>query len=137
MFRHIVIPVDLVHADKLDRAIRVAADLSRHYQATATLVGVTTSAPGEVAHTPEEFADKLQEFAGARSDELDVQFRTHAATTPDAAVDLEKVLNRVVHELKADLVVMASHVPGFRDHFFSSHSGYLASHTDVSVFIVR
>jgi nucleotide-binding universal stress UspA family protein len=32
---------------------------------------------------------------------------------------------------------MGSHVPGFAEHLFSSNAGYLASHTDISVFIVR
>ena len=35
------------------------------------------------------------------------------------------------------LIIMASHVPGFRDYVFASNSGYLASHTDLSIFVVR
>ena len=33
--------------------------------------------------------------------------------------------------------IMASHVPGFRDYVFHSHAGKLATHTDLSVMIVR
>jgi nucleotide-binding universal stress UspA family protein len=28
-------------------------------------------------------------------------------------------------------------VPGFAEHLFSSNAGYLASHADISVFVVR
>ena len=137
MYRNIVVPVDLAHVDQLEKALITAADLCRHYQARVTLVGVTASTPSETAHNPEEFEDKLQSFAAAQSEQLDVTFECRAISIPDPGVDLEKALDRVIHDLNADLVVMASHVPGFRDHFFRSHGGYLASHTDVSVFIVR
>ena len=42
-----------------------------------------------------------------------------------------------VHETGADLVVMASHIPGIADAIWPSHGGRLASHADVSVFVVR
>lgn len=141
MFRNIVVPVDLKHLEVLNKAIIVAADMARNYDATVTMVAVAVAvaaaAPSEVAHNPAELNDVLEAFAASKSDELGIQFKSWAAITPDPAVDLEKVLNKVTHELKADLVVMASHVPTFRDHFMSSHTGYLATHTDVSVFIVR
>ena len=137
MFSNIVVPVDLAHLDALDKALSIAADLARHYQATVTMVSVTASAPSEIAHNPEEFGDKLRELAAARSDALDVHFDSRAITAADPAVDLEKILDKAIHELSADLVIMASHAPTFRDYFMRSHSGYLATHTDVSVFIVR
>ena len=37
----------------------------------------------------------------------------------------------------ADLVVTASHNPGFAEHLFASNSGYLAAHAPVSVLVVR
>jgi len=40
-------------------------------------------------------------------------------------------------EAGCDLVVMASHVPGFREHILSSNAGYVASHAPISVFVVR
>lgn len=66
-----------------------------------------------------------------------IEFKTDAAISTDIAVDLAKTLDAEIHRLGADLVVMASHVAGFKDFIFSSNSGYLASHMDISVFIVR
>jgi nucleotide-binding universal stress UspA family protein len=137
MYNRIVVPVDLAHSDKLTRALAAAADLSKHYHAEIYLLAVTTSAPTEVAHDPKEFSEELSKFAAAQGTALGVEFKSRSAVSHDPAVDLSKVLDEQIHDLKADLVVMASHVPGFKDYIFASHSGYLASHTDLSIFVVR
>ncbi len=60
-----------------------------------------------------------------------------SAVVGDPAADLDRALDRELHELGVDLVVMASHLPGLRDYVFHSNAGFLASHTDLSVFVVR
>lgn len=137
MYKKIAVPVDLSHTEKLDKALNTAADLATHYSAELFLLGITSSAPSGVAHNPKEFAEKLAGFAASQSTARGVEFKTDAAVSTDIAVDLDKVLDQEIHRLGADLVVMASHVPGFRDYIFGSNSGYLASHTDVSVFVIR
>ena len=137
MYSNIVVPVDLRHAELLDKALGVAAVMAHDYNSTLTMVCVASAVPSEIAHNPDELAQMLQDYAAQKSAELGVTFQSWVAVTPDPAVDLEKVLNQMTHELTADLVVMASHVPTFFDHIMSSHTGYLATHTDVSVFIVR
>jgi len=42
-----------------------------------------------------------------------------------------------VEEAGADLVVMASHVPNVTDYIWPSHGGWVAEHSDASVFVVR
>lgn len=137
MYTRIVVPVDLAHSDKLTRVLAVAADLCKHYHSEIYLLAVTTSAPSEIAHDPKEFSEELAKFASTQSAALGVEFNSRSAISHDPAIDLKKVLDTQIHELKADLVVMASHVPGFGDYIFASNSGYLASHTDLSVFVVR
>jgi len=137
MYTTIAVPVDLAHTDKLDKALNTAAELAKLYQASIYLLAVTSSAPGEVAHNPQEFHQKLSQFADAQSTRLGVEFKTRDAVTPDPAVDLAKVLDDQIHQLGADLIVMASHVPGFGDYVFASNSSYLGSHTDLSIFVVR
>ena len=137
MYTTIAVPVDLAHTEKLDKALSTAADLSKHYHASIYLLAVTSSAPGEVAHNPAEFHQKLSQFADKQTTALGVEFKTRDAVTPDPAIDLTKVLDEQIHDLGADLIIMASHVPGFRDYVFASNSGYLASHTDLSIFVVR
>lgn len=137
MFNSIAVPFDLAHADKQVKAVTAAADLAKHYGSTLTLVGVTSNTPTATAHSPEEFAVKLAEYGAAQSEKHGITFRTHSTVSVDVTVDLEKKLNQAIHELGADLIVMASHEPGFRDFLFRSHSGNLATHTDLSVMIVR
>jgi len=137
MYKSIMVPVDLEHTDTLEKALATAADLAKRYHAELHAVGVTMSAPGVVAHNPSEYAQKLEAFAADQTAKHGMGFRAKAMVSHDPAADLDQTLKQAASEIGADLVVMASHVPGFLDHIFSSRAGYLASHTDLSVFIVR
>ncbi len=137
MYNCIMVPVDLAHKDKLAKAIEVAADLAQLYTAALHFVGVTATPPSEVAHNPEEFAQLLARFAADEGARLGLDISAETVISHDPAVDLDNDLDREIHELGADLVVMASHVPHFREYVFASNAGYLASHTEVSVLVVR
>ena len=137
MYSNIMIPVDLKHADKMNKALTVAVDIAKLYSAKAHIVGVGQSVPTEVARTPTEYAEKLGAFAEARSKSLGIVFTTHSEISHDVAVDLDDVLQRAADEIGIDLIVMASHVPGFAEHFVASNAGYLASHASISVLVVR
>ncbi|MDZ5696420.1 universal stress protein [Chelativorans sp. M5D2P16] len=137
MYKKILVPVDLAHADKLQRALDVSSDLAKHYGASICYVGVTTALPSGVAHSEAEFAQKLERFAAEQGAKHGLSVETKVAESHDPVRDLDDVLGKVIKDHGADLVVMASHVPTFWDHVFSSNAGYLAAHTTVSVFIVR
>lgn len=137
MYKTLMVPVDLAHADALDKALGTAADLAKMYTAALWYVGVTTTAPGSVAHTPEEFAERLQAFADAQASRHGVPAQSKALLSHDPSSDLSKTLLSAADALGADLIVMASHVPGVTDHIFHSHGGTIASRSSVSVFVVR
>ena len=137
MYRNILVPVDLAHADKLDKALATAADLARLYNCDLHLGGVTTNEPTTVAHSPSEFDEKLKAFAAKQSVQRGIQVRTHSAVAKDIAIDLDETLQHMAKEVGADLIVMASHVPSFKEYVIASNAGHLASHTDLSIFIVR
>ncbi|MEJ8571098.1 universal stress protein [Microbaculum marinum] len=137
MYRKIMVPIDLAHVDRLAKAIDTATDLARHYQIPVCFVGVTAETATSVAHTPDEFARKLEEFGSRQSAARGLQIETAAYPSHDPTVDLDKILIRAADENGADLIVMASHVPGIAEHFFSSHAGDVASHARISVFVVR
>ena len=137
MYRTILVPVDLSHTDKLNKALATAADLSRQYGASLHLVSVTAGTPGAAAHTPHEFEEKLRAFAAAQSARLGTSFAALTVTSPDPAVSLDQEIDKAARQIGADLIVMASHVPGFAEHIFASNAGYLASHSALSVFVVR
>ncbi len=137
MYSTIMVPVDLGHLDRLDKALTSAADLAKHYGAAVTLVGVTAAAPGAVAHNPAEYAGKLRGFADAFAAKHGVAVAAAAYTSHDPTRDLDKTLLAAAQEQGADLIVMASHVPGLPEHVFASHGGGVAAHAPVSVFVVR
>lgn len=137
MYQTIVVPVDLGHIDQLGKALDTAADLAKHYDARVYYVGVTATAPDEVAHTPREFSDALRALSGRQAETHGIRTEAKALTTADPAVELDKTLMRAIEELKADLVVIGSHHPGVWANLISHHGANLAAHADVSLFIVR
>lgn len=137
MYTRLMIPVDLRHKAQMAKALQVTTDIAKLYGAEAHMVGVGHNMPSEVAHTPEEYAQKLSQFAAESSERYGATFTPHPETSHDPAVDLDDVLKRAAGRLGIDLIVMASHVPGGAEYVFASNAGYLASHADLSVLVVR
>lgn len=137
MFKKIMTPVDLTHADKLGRALAVTADLARTHGADVCYVGVTAPTPSTIAHTPAEYEAKLKAFADAQAAEHGHVATAHAIVSHDPTIDLDQTLESAVKELGADLVVMATHVPNVTDYIWSGNGAHVAAHSDASVFLVR
>lgn len=137
MFNKIMVPIDLAHVDKLGKALQAAADLSKHYGIEAVYVGVTASTPGSVAHTPTEYGHKLESFAKEQASKHGHNAAAHPVVSHDPTSDLEDTLLKAVHDVGADLVVMASHIPNVADLIWPPNGGKIASHSDASVFVVR
>ncbi len=137
MFTRIMTPVDLAHKDELERALQCSADLARHYDVPVVYVGVTSEQPSSVAHTPKEYAGKLEEFVSEQTDKHGIKGSAHAMEAHDPTTDLDDTLLKAVDEVGADLVVMASHVPNILDYIWPSNGGKIAEHSKASVMVVR
>jgi len=137
VYSRIMVPVDLGHIDRLEKALRTAADLAKHYGIPVCYVGVTTETPSPIAHTPAEFATKLEAFGQDQAAKHGHSASTKACASHDLSIDLDDTLLKAVHETGSDLVVMASHIPGLVDHVWPSNGGKIAAHSDASVFVVR
>ncbi len=137
MFRQIMVPVDLVHKDSLQKALDVAGKMAKGYGAKVHVVSVGGTAPGSLGHTPSDFGATLTSFAEELRKSYDVEVEAHPLTSSDPAVDTTRSLMRAIDDIGADLVIMASHQPGMWEHVFSSHGGYVAQHAKCSVFVVR
>lgn len=137
MYNKIMVPVDLGHIEGLQKALVTAADLAKLYEVPVCYVGVSSSAPG-VAHNEDEFKEMVESFAQEQASKHSLQnVSSSTYITHDPAVDLDDTLVKATHDTHADLVVMASHVPGFKDHIFASNAGYVAAHAKVSVMVIR
>lgn len=137
MYKQIMIPVDLTHIEHLEKALKTAADLAQHYGSPVVYVGVTPETPSPVAHNPTEFAQKLEAFAQDQASKHGHEAAAKAYASHDPAIDINDTLLRAINETGADLVVMQSHIPNVTDYIWPSHGGSVASHADVSVFLVR
>ena len=137
MYKHIMVPVDLAHLTTLEKALKTAADLAKHYRCGVTYVGVTGPAPDQVAHNPAEYAEKLETFAKGQSGLHGVTAASKPVVASDPITDLDDKLMRTAEEVGADLVVMATHAPNITDYLWPSNGGKLASHAGMSVFLVR
>lgn len=137
MYTHIMVPVDLAHVETLDKALRIAADLAKHYSCNVTYVGVSAATPGAVAHNPDEFARKLEAFAAAQGAVHDQPARAHPVISHDPASDLDARLLQTVDDVGADLVVMQSHMPNITDYIWPSNGGTIATRSRASVLVVR
>lgn len=137
MFKKILIPVDLAHITAIERALAASADLARHYGAQVCYLGVTSSQPGTVARTPEAYAEKLEAFALEQKAIHGQAVSARCINSPDPIADLDDTIIKAIDTEGADLVVMATHLPKHLDAVIPAHGGKIASHTDVSVFLVR
>ncbi|MCK8463793.1 universal stress protein [Aliiroseovarius sp. S1339] len=137
MFKKILSPVDLAHADKLEKALAVTGELARSYGAEVCFVGVTGPTPSELARNPKEYAKQLAKFAAEQGTKLGVATSSHMIVSTDPAVQMNQELEAAVDKIGADLVVMATHPPGVSDYFWSGHGAHLAAHSDASVMLIR
>ena len=102
-----------------------------------TYVGVTSTAPSKLAHNPEEFGQRLQDFVSGEVSAHGIQGEAHASIAHDPTTEVDDALMRAIDETGADLVVMASHVPDAIDYIWPSNGGKLAEHAKCSVMVVR
>jgi nucleotide-binding universal stress UspA family protein len=137
MFKRIMAPVDLAHKESLEKALKATGDIAKHYNAPVTYVGVAASAPGALGHNPKEFGEKLSAFAAGQAEEYGITADSRPVISHDPSVDLDHALMKAADEMGADLVVMASHVPGLADYAWPPHGGRIAAHAHASVFVVR
>ena len=137
MFKKILSPIDLAHAEKLTHALTVTSDLAKLYGAEVCFIGVTTATPSALARTPEDYKALLAKFAAEQAQKFGITATSHAIVSHDPSVQMNRDLEDAVSKSGADLVVMATHPPGVSDYFWSGHGAHLAAHSKASVMLVR
>lgn len=137
MFKHIMIPVDMAHEENMERAAKAAADLAKLHDAKLTMVSISGGPLAGKAHSSESSPEMVESYAKAQGDKHGVEIGTHVLESHDVSVDVDRKLLDAIEMIGADLVVMATHQPGWLDYLVNSHGGRLASHAPVSVFVVR
>ncbi|MGI9349952.1 MAG: universal stress protein [Rhizobiaceae bacterium] len=137
MYKKIMTPVDLRHVDDIEKALKCSADLATHYDAEIIYVGVTSSAPSDIAHNPDEYSRLLDTFTKRQMEKHSISARSETQVCNDPATEVDDALLAAVETTGADLVVMQSHLPSLTDYIWPSNGGKIARHGKASVMIVR
>ena len=139
MYNKIMVPVDLEHTERIEKALHGAAELAKSYDVPVCYVAIMGRAPNRVAPSPEKFEAELNMFAREQADKYGIETECKAVPSVDVPVELDDKLIGAVDEVGADLIVMASHIPGIADklHLISSNAAYMVKHSSVSIFVVR
>lgn len=138
MYSRILVPVDLENADKLGKALDFAASLAKQSNATVVYAGVVDAAPSSGKTTDSDrMAAKLDAFAAEQATSQGIKTDDMVTLRHDLHLNVGSEIIESAVAKSCDLIVMASHVPGFKDHILSSNAGYVASHAPMSVFVIR
>lgn len=136
MYKKILVPIDLSHMELGKEMI----ELARKYGdkgADITLLHVIEDIPAYIsAYIPNDVIHKPAEVAHAALQELTretgLQGEVRVASGSPAGTIL-----RLAEEMKADLIIIASHQPGLQDYLLGSTAGRVVRHAHCSVLVRR
>ena len=137
MFSKIMVPVDLGHLEGLSRALETAAEMAKAHKAEVVYVGVYGNLRSSAAPNPQEYTSKLAAFSDQQAATYGISTTPLPVFSHDPQAELTSLLLTAATDTMADVIVMASHIPGWVEHVFHSNAGYIASHASISVFVIR
>jgi nucleotide-binding universal stress UspA family protein len=140
MFNTILIPIDLAHDSSWRKALPVAIAQARNPGAQLYVMTVVDLNMNITAiRLPENFNQAYREKTEHRLEEVvkqqvpsDIQVQY---IIRDGRVYRE--ILAVAEEIKADLIVLASHNPALKDYLLGANSARVVRHADCSVLVVR
>ncbi|MDD9717618.1 universal stress protein [Dinoroseobacter sp. PD6] len=138
MYTRILVPVDLDNADKLTKALDLAGQTAKAHGAEVIYVDVVDAVPTTSTRTEGQKAGaRLAQFAADQGLAHDIKTRGHVTLRGDLSLNVGADILKAARDTKADLIVMATHMPGLKEYFLSSNAGYVATHAPITVTVVR
>ncbi len=136
MFKTILVPVDIGHANESSNVINIAA-ANGTVDAQIILLNVVEDIPNWVAV---EMPDGFQK----KSFELAQQELSKIANASDVKTKIDirvghpyQTILEVAKETDAELIIIASHQPGLQDYLLGSTAAKVVRHAGCSVLVVR
>jgi nucleotide-binding universal stress UspA family protein len=141
MYKNVLLPIDLDQESSWVRALPVAAEYCQIFGARLHLLTVVPEfGTGLIgSFFPPDFEEKAVAEARDRIEALardKVSPNIRAACHVAQGTVYEEIL-ATARELKADLIVMASHRPELKDYLLGPNAARVVRHSDVSVLVVR
>lgn len=131
--KHILVPMDMRHADASEPAIETAVQFARTTDARVSILTVMNPLSKQLNDMPQAREPEFHAYVARQSERLGYPiaaiFESHEA--------VNEIIRKTVKKHGIDFVVMASHHPRLTDHLFGSHASQTALHADCSVLLVR
>jgi universal stress protein F len=136
MSKTVIVPIHLAHTERAGPMLAAAKQLGGA-ENTIVLVNVIEDVPGYVA---------AEMPAGFQEQATDAARKELRAIARDAGMELPVEVRRghaanaileVAQERKADVIVIASHLPGMQDYFLGSTAARVVRHATCSVYVIR
>jgi len=136
MYKNILVPIDLAHMSEGKDTLEIArANLAEGGK--VTLLNVIEAIPkwaaaqlpkGTIEHSIKHAGEQLRAICEKCEGMADFEVRTGHAY---------KIILDVAQEKNAELIIIASHRPGFRDYYLGSTAAKVVRHAACSVHVVR
>ena len=136
MYKNILIPVDMAHAEKAPEMCRAAKELAGP-EAKITLINIVLSIPAAAEFAvPQEFFDAAEAEAREELSQIAVDADIEAEFEIRIGHPANDIL-AIANENSADLIVIASHRPDFKDYFIGSTAARVVRHAQCTVLVMR
>ncbi len=136
MHKSILVPIDIAHLAEGKATVDIA--LSNATEGSKiVLLNVIEDIPkwaaaqlvsGTLEKSKQHARDELEAIAKAHDAKIDVEIRMGHTY---------QIILDVAAEIEADLIVIASHRPGFKDYYLGSTAAKVVRHAKCSVHVVR
>ena len=140
-FQHILLPIELGEPSSWEKALPVAVDICRKYDAKLDVLTVIPDVGMPVVGSffPPDFEKKARAKA---EEELKAWLDEHVPDDVEAEghVSVGTIYHKIIRaaeKLGSDLIVMASHRPRMSDYLLGPNAARVVRHAPVHVFIVR
>ena len=141
MFKSILLPIDLNEPSSWEKAIPVAIDMAKTYNASVHIMTVIPDYGKSIvgSYFPSDFSDKaLADTSSALENLVSERFPPEIINDSIARHgSVYKEVLEVADSIGADLIVLASHRPARSDYLLGPNAARVVRHAKQSVFVVR
>lgn len=135
MYKNILIPVALDHAHNVAEAVDIARGLLQEGGKITALHVIEGIPQFAAVYLPENYQEKQHAAA------LEL-LKTELNEAQDVVADaVTGHAGRAIHEYaekhETDCIIVASHRPGFKDHFLGSTAAWVVRHSQCSVHVLK
>ncbi len=135
MYKNILVPVALDHEHDTSISLNIARRLLADGGMITALHVIEGIPQFAAVYLPEDYKDKQQSAALEH-------LKSELGEAQDVSCDVVTGhAGRTIHEyaekLGADCIVVASHRPGFKDHFLGSTAAWVVRHSSCAVHVLK